>query len=58
MTGSLKDKTVPVAGRGSGLARAVALAARDEGAQVVAAGRGREDAARRRRRAAHLIPRA
>jgi NAD(P)-dependent dehydrogenase (short-subunit alcohol dehydrogenase family) len=42
MTGLLKDRTVLVAGRGSGLARAVVLAARDEGAQVVAAGRDRE----------------
>jgi NAD(P)-dependent dehydrogenase (short-subunit alcohol dehydrogenase family) len=39
MTGLLKDRTVLVIGRGSGLARASALAARDEGAQVVAAGR-------------------
>jgi len=43
MTGLLKDKTVLVVGRGGGLARAVVLAARDEGAQVVAA--GRDDAA-------------
>jgi NAD(P)-dependent dehydrogenase (short-subunit alcohol dehydrogenase family) len=42
MTGSLKDQTVLVIGRGSGLARAVVLAARDEGAQVVAAGRDQE----------------
>ena len=39
MTGSLKDQTVLVIGRGSGLARAIALAAQDAGAQVVAAGR-------------------
>ena len=39
MTGSLKDQTVLVIGRGSGLARAIVLAARDEGAQVIAAGR-------------------
>jgi NAD(P)-dependent dehydrogenase (short-subunit alcohol dehydrogenase family) len=39
MTGSLKDQTVLVIGRGSGLARAVVLAAQDEGARVVAAGR-------------------
>ena len=39
MTGSLQDQTVVVIGRGSGLARAVALAARDAGAQVIAAGR-------------------
>ena len=42
MTGSLKDQTVLVIGRGSGLARAIALAARDAGAQVVAAGRDQE----------------
>jgi NAD(P)-dependent dehydrogenase (short-subunit alcohol dehydrogenase family) len=35
---ALQDKTV-VVGRGSGIARAVALMARDEGAQVIAAGR-------------------
>ncbi len=39
MTGPLHDQTVLVIGRGSGLARAAALAARDAGAQVVAAGR-------------------
>jgi NAD(P)-dependent dehydrogenase (short-subunit alcohol dehydrogenase family) len=42
MTGSLKDQTVLVVGRGGGIARAVCLAARDEGAQVIAAGRGEE----------------
>jgi NAD(P)-dependent dehydrogenase (short-subunit alcohol dehydrogenase family) len=42
MTGLLKDQTVLIVGRGSGLARAVALAAREEGARVVAAGRGQE----------------
>jgi NAD(P)-dependent dehydrogenase (short-subunit alcohol dehydrogenase family) len=42
MTGSLRDQTVVVIGRGSGLARAVALAARDAGARVVAAGRDQE----------------
>jgi NAD(P)-dependent dehydrogenase (short-subunit alcohol dehydrogenase family) len=36
---ALQDKTVVVVGRGSGIARAVALMARDEGAQVIAAGR-------------------
>jgi NAD(P)-dependent dehydrogenase (short-subunit alcohol dehydrogenase family) len=36
MTGSLKDQTVLVVGRGSGLARAIALAALDAGARVVA----------------------
>jgi NAD(P)-dependent dehydrogenase (short-subunit alcohol dehydrogenase family) len=40
--GSLKDKTVLVVGRGSGLARAIALAALDAGARVVAAGRDAE----------------
>lgn len=35
----LLDRTVVVIGRGSGIARAVALAARDAGARVVAAGR-------------------
>jgi len=39
MTGELKDQTVLVVGRGGGLAKAVVLAARDAGAQVVAAGR-------------------
>jgi NAD(P)-dependent dehydrogenase (short-subunit alcohol dehydrogenase family) len=39
MTGSLKDQTVLVIGRGSGPARAIALAAQDAGAQVIAAGR-------------------
>ena len=37
--GSLKDKIVLIIGRGSGLARAVAFAALDGGARVVAAGR-------------------
>jgi len=41
VTSSLKDKTVVVVGRGGGLARAVALAALDAGARVVAAGRNR-----------------
>ncbi|GBG36295.1 SDR family oxidoreductase [Mycobacterium montefiorense] len=35
----LQDKTVVVVGRGSGIARAVALLARSEGARVVVAGR-------------------
>jgi NAD(P)-dependent dehydrogenase (short-subunit alcohol dehydrogenase family) len=39
---ALNGRTVLVIGRGSGLARAVALAARDAGARVVAAGRGQE----------------
>jgi NAD(P)-dependent dehydrogenase (short-subunit alcohol dehydrogenase family) len=42
MTGILQDKTVLVIGRGSGIARAVCLAARDAGAKVVAAGRSQE----------------
>jgi NAD(P)-dependent dehydrogenase (short-subunit alcohol dehydrogenase family) len=42
MTGSLKDQTVLVIGRGSGLARAIALAAVDAGARVVVAGRDQE----------------
>ncbi|GAA1859214.1 SDR family oxidoreductase [Asanoa iriomotensis] len=41
MTGLLKDQTVLVVGRGSGIARAVAIVARDAGAQVVVAGRDR-----------------
>ena len=40
--GSLKDRTVLVVGRGSGLARAITLAALDAGARVVAAGRNEE----------------
>jgi NAD(P)-dependent dehydrogenase (short-subunit alcohol dehydrogenase family) len=39
MTGPLNDQTVLVVGRGGGLAHAVAVAARDAGARVVAAGR-------------------
>jgi NAD(P)-dependent dehydrogenase (short-subunit alcohol dehydrogenase family) len=42
MTGPLDDQTVLVVGRGSGFARAIALAARDAGARVVAAGRNQE----------------
>jgi NAD(P)-dependent dehydrogenase (short-subunit alcohol dehydrogenase family) len=38
---SLEDRTVLVVGRGSGIARAVVLAARAQGAWVVAAGRDR-----------------
>jgi len=38
MNGSLQDRTVLVVGRGSGIARAIVLAARTEGARVVAAG--------------------
>ena len=40
--GALKDKTVLVVGRGSGLAHAIALAALDAGARLVAAGRNQE----------------
>jgi len=39
MTGPLRGQRVLVVGRGSGIARAVVLAARDAGAKVVAAGR-------------------
>ncbi|BBX46517.1 hypothetical protein GCM10009641_43300 [Mycobacterium cookii] len=41
MGGGLRNKTVVVVGRGSGIARAVVLAARSEGAHVVVAGRDR-----------------
>lgn len=39
MGASLQDKTVVVVGRGSGIARAVTLLARSEGARVIVAGR-------------------
>jgi NAD(P)-dependent dehydrogenase (short-subunit alcohol dehydrogenase family) len=39
---SLQDKTVVVVGRGSGIARAVALLAQSEGARVIAAGRDQD----------------
>jgi NAD(P)-dependent dehydrogenase (short-subunit alcohol dehydrogenase family) len=39
MGSALRDKTVVVVGRGSGIARAVTLLARSEGARVIAAGR-------------------
>jgi NAD(P)-dependent dehydrogenase (short-subunit alcohol dehydrogenase family) len=42
MTRLLQDQTVLVIGRASGFARAIALAARDAGARVVAAGRNQE----------------
>lgn len=42
MTGPLLGQKVLVIGRGSGLARAIAVAARDAGATVIAAGRQRE----------------
>jgi NAD(P)-dependent dehydrogenase (short-subunit alcohol dehydrogenase family) len=42
MGNALQDKTIVVVGRGSGIARAVALRARSEGARVVVAGRDRD----------------
>ena len=42
---SLKDKTVLVIGRGSGIARAIALAVSEEGGRVIAAGRHPDDLA-------------
>src|SRR5580693_4794825 len=39
MGNALRDKTVVVVGRGSGIARAVALLAQSEGARVIVAGR-------------------
>ena len=39
MTGPLRGQSVLVVGRGSGIARAVTVAARDAGAKVIAAGR-------------------
>ncbi|MET9271904.1 SDR family oxidoreductase [Kribbella sp. NPDC003557] len=42
MNAPLTDRTVLVVGRGGGIARAVALAARDAGARVVAAGRNQD----------------
>src|SRR3984957_16970782 len=39
MANALQDKTIVVVGRGSGIARAVALLARSEGGQVIVAGR-------------------
>jgi NAD(P)-dependent dehydrogenase (short-subunit alcohol dehydrogenase family) len=42
VNGSLTGQTVLVIGRGSGIARAVVIAARDAGARVIAAGRGQE----------------
>ena len=41
MANTLQDKTILVVGRGSGIARAVALLARSDGAQVIVAGRDR-----------------
>jgi NAD(P)-dependent dehydrogenase (short-subunit alcohol dehydrogenase family) len=42
---SLKDKTVLIIGRGSGIARAIALAVIEDGGRVVAAGRQPDDLA-------------
>jgi NADP-dependent 3-hydroxy acid dehydrogenase YdfG len=42
MGNALRDKTVVVVGRGSGIARAVALLAQEEGARVIVAGRDRD----------------
>ncbi len=42
MTGSLKDQTVLIVGRGSGIARAIAIAAVEAGAHVIVAGRDPE----------------
>ncbi|AWS43903.1 SDR family oxidoreductase [Streptosporangium sp. 'caverna'] len=42
MSANLQDKTVLVVGRGSGIARAITVAARAAGARVVVAGRDRE----------------
>jgi NAD(P)-dependent dehydrogenase (short-subunit alcohol dehydrogenase family) len=42
---SLKDRTVLVIGRGSGIARAIALAVSEEGGRVIAAGRRPDDLA-------------
>jgi len=42
---SLKDKTVLVIGRGSGIARAIALAVSEDGGRVIAAGRHPDDLA-------------
>jgi NAD(P)-dependent dehydrogenase (short-subunit alcohol dehydrogenase family) len=39
MTAAMKDRTVLVVGRDGGIARAIALSARDAGARVIAAGR-------------------
>ncbi len=45
MTGPMQGQSVLVVGRGSGIARAVTLAARDAGAKVIAAGRDSENLA-------------
>ena len=41
MANALQSKTILVIGRGSGIARAVALRARSESARVIVAGRNR-----------------
>ena len=46
MANTLQDKTVVVERRGSGIARAVALLARSEGARVIVAGRDKAKLAR------------
>ena len=43
---SLKDKTVLITGRGSGIARAIAVAVSDNGGRVIAAGRHLDDLVR------------
>jgi NAD(P)-dependent dehydrogenase (short-subunit alcohol dehydrogenase family) len=45
VTGPLQGQSVLVVGRGSGIARAVTLAARDAGAKVIAAGRDKDSLA-------------
>ena len=40
---SLKDKTVLIIGRGSGIARAISVAVSDNGGRVIAAGRHPDD---------------
>ncbi|MEV6171870.1 SDR family oxidoreductase [Streptomyces sp. NPDC051954] len=42
MISPLQDQTVLVVGRGGGIARAIAIAARDSGARVIAAGRDQQ----------------
>lgn len=42
---SLKDKTVLIGGRGSGIARAIAMAVSEDGGRVVVAGRHPDDLA-------------
>jgi NAD(P)-dependent dehydrogenase (short-subunit alcohol dehydrogenase family) len=40
---SLKDKTVLIIGRGSGIARAIAMAVSEDGGRVIVAGRQPDD---------------